>query len=51
MTREEADMTARFVAVTLLVVVMLVGLAIYEALVWKECLRDQAWWYCLLVMG
>ena len=31
---------------------VLIGLAIaWEIAVWRECLADHSWWYCLRVTG
>jgi hypothetical protein len=40
------------IAVAAIAVVLLLGLLLtYEVMVWRECLSDQSWWYCLRILG
>jgi hypothetical protein len=32
-------------------VVLLLLVIGYEVLVWRECLVDRPWWYCLRLLG
>jgi len=30
---------------------VLVGVIWFEIMVWRQCLSDEPWWYCLRILG
>ncbi len=38
---------AAIIGIVALVVAIVAGAIGYEVAVWRECLKDHPWWYCL----
>lgn len=43
--------TVRRIAVAIGVVALVALIIGYEIAVWRECIADHPWWYCIRILG
>lgn len=43
--------TVKRIAILLLVVAVVALIAGYEVAVWRVCIADNPWWYCVRILG
>lgn len=43
--------TVKRIAIVVGIVAVIALVAGYEIAVWRECMSDHPWWYCLRIIG